>query len=191
MIKIKHIVYWEQLRHKSFVDLNLSDDEDVDTLIYLMSDQRSAYITFKNLCASQPKWRERGLHDIERDMKYVSQFYTSREDSEKGQESQSLTKPIGELIFCGVHPGWLMEQGVEVLGWLEDELNNHIKRQAEWQRFWTTLQLSPYIDERNKNKPLFEFDWEKGKANKVAEITEEEARMAHAIFGARNNNKTK
>jgi hypothetical protein len=84
-----------------------------------------------------------------------------------------------------------MEQGVEVLGWLEDELNNHIKRQAEWQRFWTTLQLSPYIDEKNKNKPLFEFDWEKGKADKVAEITEEEARMAHAIFGAKNNNKTK
>lgn len=184
MIKIKHIVTWEQLRKKPFGTLNLEDVDDLMTLLYVISEERYPYTIFKNVC--KDKFVNERVKEVERELKYVSQFYTDGDGEQKDEEHKPMTKIIGELIYSGVHPGWLMEQGIETLGWIQDSYNDHTKQQAEWQRFWTTLQLSPYIDEKNKDKPLFEFDWEKNTRKKENVITEEEAAIARCLFGKHN-----
>jgi hypothetical protein len=184
MIKIKHIVTWEQLTKKPFDTLNLEDVDDLMTLLYVISEERYPYTIFKNVC--KDKFVNERVKEVERELKYVSQFYADGDEKQKDEEHKPMTKIIGELIYSGVHPGWLMEQGIETLGWIQDSYNDHTKQQAEWQRFWTTLQLSPYIDEKNKDKPLFEFDWEKNTRKKENVITEEEAAIARCLFGKHN-----
>ena len=136
MIKIKHIVAFEQLTGKSFFALDDSNEDDVMAFAYIISEQRSELKIFKSLSKINDKWLKKAVEEINHDLRYINQFAHEKErEREENEEKPMIGDIIGALVIDGVDARWLMDSGMEVLGWvwkahIEKDITPHTLRHS-------------------------------------------------------------
>lgn len=187
MIKIKHIVAYEQLTGKSFFALDDSDKDDVMAFAFIISEQRCELKIFKSLSKINDKWLKKAVEEINHDLRYINQFsHESEHESEENKDEQKplISDIIGTLITGGVDAHWLMDSGMEVIGWI---WKSHIEREKQLNirlRHWVKILLTPNLTKEGRKmteQEFLPFAWEETKLK--ADVTDKDLKIAKALFG--------
>lgn len=186
MIKIKHIVAFEQLTGKSFFALDDSNEDDVMAFAFIISEQRCEFKYFKSLSKTNNKWLKKAVEEINHDLRYINQFSHEKErESEENEEKPMIGDIIGALITDGVDARWLMDSGMEVLGWV---WKAHIEKEKQLNmrlRHWVKILLTPNLTKEGRKmseKEFMPFAWEE-EVKEKEDVTDKDLKIAKALFG--------
>ena len=186
MIKIKHIVAFEQLTEKSFFALDDSNEDDVMTFAYIISEQRCELKIFKSLSKDNDRWLKKAVEEINHDLRYINQFAHEKErEREENEEKPMIGDIIGALVIDGVDARWLMDSGMEVLGWV---WKAHIEKEKQLNmrlRHWVKILLTPNLTKEGRKmseKEFMPFAWEE-EVKEKEDVTDKDLKIAKALFG--------
>jgi len=174
-LKIKAILRWEQIKNKSFSNFDSSDIEDIELLIYTMSEKKVTFEVFKNALGA--KIRKDMYSDLNKLMKYIAQFQ-SENNTEEDPGNQKIGDIISSLILSGLDPHYaLNEMELFDLPVFISAYERKKKEEMENSRLWTYLSMLPHIDAKkmkNGAKDLMIFPWEQAEIDTEKEIKDEE-----------------
>lgn len=168
-ITIKDIIRWEQLRQKSFSDFDVTDDDDVITLMYIVDKISKQYETYKEVADARPDLVKKTADEISKYMRYMSQFAEPDSDAEDAcetadekEESARISDVVMNIIYSGVDAGYVMNEAeICDIPLLARGCEGKMRRRMEESRLWTFMTLSPYLDEKCKTpSALYRFSWE-------------------------------
>jgi hypothetical protein len=178
-LTIKAILRWEQLREKSFSQIDYTDKEDVESLFYAM------YITcdkpdytfevFRQVIADE-RFMSAMSSDLGKIMEVVAQFQRKITTSDVGNSEGSLEnigKIVSTLIMAGLDAHYaLNEMELCDLPLYLEAYERKRKEELESSRMWTYFTMLPHIDARkmkNGARDLIIFPWEEEEMRKEAE----------------------
>ncbi|MFS2831482.1 hypothetical protein ACMSEG_24965 [Bacteroides faecis] len=193
---IKMIIRWEQLMKKPFSQIDYTDKEDVDALLYVMNmdgmKDMYTYSVFKTAISNDKIFKEL-ISGIER-MSIVSSQFQKALDSSGGtvaSESCFVGEIVAMLIMDGLDAHYAMEE-MEIYDLpLYIEADNRKRREfLESERLWTYMTILPHIDGKKLRsaQDMYPFPWEiqemKDKAEAEIKANEEDFRkfMAGELF---------
>lgn len=186
VITIGDVVTWERLRCRRFDEFDGDNMEDVAALGYVLLHTREYTFT-----AYLEAARGSAAHILDSvsatasaEFKYISQFVKQADADTESGERESITEIAGTLIMGGVNGVFLLSRGIEDLQWLCAAYQKHTRQEMENRRFWSYVQLSPWIDrQRTHNaREFMPFAWDSGTDN-VSEISDFERKLAKAFWG--------
>lgn len=190
MIKIKDIILWEQLRGKSFEDFDAKDYKDDLSILYVIDeadkqDRVTLELYEKALSETDTRQVRIRIKKINDDILFSSQFFimsnaTSGDDGKS--EKQNVGDIIGSLICLGISPESLLDMDLCYLSYLTDQYAKYVKNRLTDKRFWTMLQLSPYLDKGTEAHDFIPFPWEKSQKGEDDQITDKDIDMAKCLF---------
>lgn len=188
-LTIKAILRWEQLREKSFSQIDYTDKEDVESLFYVM------YITcdkpdytfevFRQVIADE-RFTTSMSSDLGKIMEVVTQFQRKTTTPTLGNTEgspENIGRIVSTLIMAGLDAHYaLNEMELCDLPLYLEAYEQKKKEQMEESRMWTYFTMLPHIDARkmkNGARDLIIFPWEEEEARKEAEraIREDAARF--------------
>nr|DAS96164.1 MAG TPA: hypothetical protein [Caudoviricetes sp.] len=193
---IKMIIRWEQLTKKPFSQIDYTDKEDVDALLYVMNIDGMkdiyTYSVFKTAMSNDKIFKEL-ISDIERMSIISSQFQKALDSSGESAASEScfVGEIVAMLIMDGLDAHYAMEE-MEIYDLpLYIEADNRKRRESlESERLWTYMTILPHIDGKKLRsaQDMYPFPWEiqemKEKAEAEIKANEEDFRkfMAGELF---------
>lgn len=181
-LTIKAIIRWEQLRHRSFSQMDYANRDDITALLY------TAYIAEHggnytqevfNQVLMDEKTFAAMASEIGKVMEIMSQF--SKKDDSSVSTSSSTPTTIGSIVSALIMSGLdahyaLNEMELQDLPLYIEAYENKRKEEMEGERMWTYLTIFPHIDTKymeNGAKDLITFPWEQ-KPKVETEISDEE-----------------
>lgn len=188
-LTIKAIIRWEQMRGKSFSQIDYADKEDVESLLYVM------YITcdkpdytfevFRQVIADE-RFMNAMSSDLGKIMEIVTQFQRKTAAPTLGNTEgspENIGRIVSTLIMAGLDAHYaLNEMELCDLPLYLETYEQKKKEQMEENRMWTYFTMLPHIDARkmkNGARDLIIFPWEEEEMRKEAEraIREDAARF--------------
>lgn len=179
-LKMRSIIRWEQLRNKSFAEMNYEDKEDLTVLIYcsvLSNDADMTYTLeeFRHVVQNEKLMREMS-QKLSRESLVMAQFRTpddtETDEDNSGEYSGRIGDIVSALIMSGLNAGYAMDE-MELcdLPMFIRAYEQKKKEQLEKDRLWTYLSILPHVD--GKKLPsameLYPFPWESEEMEKRAE----------------------
>lgn len=188
-LTIKAIIRWEQMRGKSFSQMDYADKEDMESLLYVMyiTGDKPGYTfeVFRQVIADE-RFMNAMSSDLGKIMEVVAQFQRKITTSDVGNSEGSLEnigKIVSTLIMAGLDAHYaLNEMELCDLPLYLEAYERKRKEEMESSRMWTYFTMLPHIDARkmkNGARDLIIFPWEEEEARKEAEraIREDAARF--------------
>ena len=170
-LTMRTIIRWEQLRGKSFTEMNYEDNDDLTALLYcslISCNPNIAYTLeeFRHVTNNEKLMREMS-QKLSRESLVMAQFRGSIENKTDHGSSESSSGRISEivstLIMAGLDAGYVMDR-MELcdLPMFIRAYEQRKKEQLENNRLWTYLSILPHVD--GKKLPsatdLYPFPWE-------------------------------
>lgn len=192
-MKIKDIIKWEQLSDRPFSDIRLDNDEDLILLLYVRSELKVTFDSFKNVIAVKPSNYEKDIKDIAEELQYQEQFFKKVEgDKDADQESFSYSDIATFLILNGIDAHFVLNDlELSQIPFLTRGIDKKKKENMEEKRFWTFFQIMPHIDAKKIKGPkdLITFPWEED--NKIDEdFTRQQEKEFDELVKKYNDGKT-
>ena len=188
-LTIKAIIRWEQMRGKSFSQMDYTDKEDIESLLYVMyitSDKsRYTFEVFRQVLTDE-RFMNAMSSDLGKIMEVVAQFQKKTTVSDLGStegSSEYIGNIVSALIMAGLDAGYaLNEMELCDLPLYLEAYERERKEEMESSRMWTYFTMLPHIDSRkmkNGARDLIIFPWEEEEMRKEAEraIREDAARF--------------
>lgn len=188
-LTIKAIIRWEQMRGKSFSQMDYTDKEDVESLLYVMyitSDKPEyTFEVFRQVIADE-RFMSAMSSDLGRIMEIVDQFRKKTTVSDLGGTEGSpeyIGNIVSALIMAGLDAHYVLnEMELCDLPLYLEAYERKRKEEMESSRMWTYFTMLPHIDARkmkNGARDLIIFPWEEEEMRKEAEraIREDAARF--------------
>lgn len=188
-LTIKAIIRWEQMRGKSFSQMDYADKEDIESLLYVMyiTGDKPGYTfeVFRQVIADE-RFMNVMSSDLGKIMEVVAQFQRKITTSDVGNSEGSLEnigKIVSTLIMAGLDAHYaLNEMELCDLPLYLEAYESKRKEEMEGSRMWTYFTMLPHIDSRkmkNGARDLIIFPWEEEEMRKEAEraIREDAARF--------------
>lgn len=171
-LTIKAVIRWEQLREKSFSQMDYADSEDVEALLYtctvgISEELEYTFDVFKSTLSNKKRTREM-LRCIERQSAVIRQFQKAPKSHEGvGVEEKGIATVgsiVSTLIMAGLDAHYaLNEMELCDLPLFIDAYERRRKEEMESARMWTYLNILPHVDSKklpNGAKDLITFPWE-------------------------------
>ena len=186
-INMKSVIRWEQLRKKSFSQMDYTDKDDVDALLYTtticnIAGVMYAFEVFRHTLANE-KIAHEMISVLERETAVLSQFQTKQETSDLG--STEVGELIATLIMSGLDAHYALEE-MELcdLPLYIEAYERKKKEQMESDRLWTYLNILPHVDGKKlpSARDLYSFPWEEMEDMKEAERALAEDAETFEIF---------
>lgn len=188
-LTIKAIIRWEQMRGKSFSQIDYADKEDMESLlyvIYITSDKPGyTFEAFRQVLTDE-RFMNAMSSDLGKIMEVVAQFQKKITVSDLGSTEGSpeyIGNIVSALIMAGLDAHYaLNEMELCDLPLYLEAYERKRKEEMESSRMWTYFTMLPHIDARkmkNGARDLIIFPWEEEEARKEAEraIREDTARF--------------
>lgn len=188
-LTIKAILRWEQMRGKSFSQMDYTDKEDIESLLYVMyitSDKsRYTFEVFRQVLTDE-RFMNAMSSDLGKIMEVVAQFQRKTITSDVGNSEgspENIGRIVSTLIMAGLDAHYaLNEMELCDLPLYLEAYEQKKKEQMEESRMWTYYNILPHIDARkmkNGARDLITFPWEEEEMRKEAEraIREDAARF--------------
>lgn len=188
-LTIKAIIRWEQMREKSFSQMDYTDKEDMESLLYVMyitSDKPGYTFEVFRQVLTDERFMNAMSSDLGKIMEVVAQFQKKITVSDLGSTEGSpeyIGNIVSALIMAGLDAGYaLNEMELCDLPLYLEAYERKRKEEMESSRMWTYFTMLPHIDARkmkNGARDLIIFPWEEEEARKEAEraIREDAARF--------------
>lgn len=165
-LTIKAIMRWEMLRQKAFGTLDYNNEDDVDTILYVMNEEKTdvTFSVFRRTLKSKRLY-EKMVKEFVHEMAMMSQYITEeKEEGKKKAKPERITKLIGYLVMEGLDATYATEKMrlCDLTVYL-DALARRKQEAMESDRFWTYFQLMPHVQKKClKDGPqgLVKFAWE-------------------------------
>lgn len=166
MLTIKSIIRWEQLNKKPFSSLNYSDENDINSLLYVCSPITCTFNEFlDNLEVEAAKAM---IREFEKTTEILSQFQIKEEKKQNAESELSPSKPvyikdvISTLVLSGLDVNYaLYEMELCDIPLFIEALENKTKEHLESERLWTYLSILPHLTNKMKSpRDLYAFPWE-------------------------------
>ena len=178
-LTIKTIIRWEQMRGKSFSQMDYTDKEDIESLLYVMyitSDKsRYTFEVFRQVLTDE-RFMNAMSSDLGKTMEVVAQFQrktTTPNLSNSEGSPENIGKIVSTLIMAGLDAHYaLNEMELCDLPLYLEVYEQKKKEQMEESRMWTYFTMLPHIDARkmkNGARDLITFPWEEEEMRKEAE----------------------
>ena len=178
-LTIKAIIRWEQMRGKSFSQMDYADKEDMESLLYVMyiTGDKPGYTfeVFRQVIADE-RFMNAMSSDLGKIMEVVAQFQRKITTSDVGNSEGSLEnigKIVSTLIMAGLDAHYaLNEMELCDLPLYLEAYERKRKEEMESSRMWTYFTMLPHIDARkmkNGARDLIIFPWEEEEMRKEAE----------------------
>lgn len=178
-LTIKAIIRWEQLREKSFSQMDYTDKEDIESLLYVMyiTGDKSGYTfeVFRQVLTDE-RFMNTMSSDLGKVMEIVAQFQRKPATSDIGNSEgspENIGKIVSTLIMAGLDAHYaLNEMELCDLPLYLEVYEQKKKEQMEESRMWTYFTMLPHIDARkmkNGARDLITFPWEEEEMRKEAE----------------------
>lgn len=178
-LTIKAIIRWEQLREKSFSQMDYTDKEDIESLLYVMyitSDKsRYTFEVFRQVLTDE-RFMNAMSSDLGKIMEVVAQFQRKAITSDVGNSEgspENIGRIVSTLIMAGLDAHYaLNEMELCDLPLYLEAYEQKKKEQMEESRMWTYYNILPHIDARkmkNGARDLITFPWEEEEIRKEAE----------------------
>lgn len=179
-LTIRTIIRWEQLRGKSFSEMNYEDNDDLTALLYcsvISCNPNTTYTLaeFRHVTSNEKLIREMS-QKLSRESLVMAQFREVAENSADIGNSEGSSGRISEivstLIVSGLDAGYVMDKmGLCDLPIFIRAYEQQKKEQLENNRLWTYLSILPHVD--GKKLPsavdLYPFPWELEEMKRQAE----------------------
>lgn len=190
---IKMIIRWEQLVKKPFYQIDYSNREDVEALLYVMNMDNMkdtyTYSVFQTAMSNDKIFKEL-LSDMENISIISSQFqeYLKREDTTDIESSCFVGEIVSMLIMDGLDAHYAMEE-MEIfdLSLYVQAYNKKKRENMESERLWTYLSILPHVDGKKLRsaQEMYPFPWEiqEMKEKAEAEIKANENEFRKFIAG--------
>lgn len=188
-LTIKAILRWEQMREKSFSQVDYTDKEDVESLLYVMyitSDKPGyTFEVFRQVLVDE-RFMSAMSSDLGKIMEIVTQFQRKTATPTLGNTEgspENIGRIVSTLIMAGLDAHYaLNEMELCDLPLYLEAYEQKKKEQMEESRMWTYFTMLPHIDARkmkNGARDLIIFPWEEEGMRKEAEraIREDAARF--------------
>lgn len=187
-LTIKAIIRWEQMRGKSFSQIDYADKEDMESLlyvIYITSDKPGyTFEVFRQVIADE-RFMSAMSSDLGRIMEIVAQFQKKIVPDLGSTEGspEYIGNIVSALIMAGLDAHYaLNEMELCDLPLYLEAYERKRKEEMESSRMWTYFTMLPHIDARkmkNGARDLIVFPWEEEEMRKEAEraIREDAARF--------------
>lgn len=191
-INMKSVIRWEQLRKKSFSQMDYTDKDDVDALLYTTTicnndDVMYTFEVFRHTLANEKITHEM-ISVLERETAVLSQFQTKQETSDLGSTEVSPSM-IGELVSILIISGLDAHYALEEMELCDlpmyiEAYESKKKEQMESDRLWTYLNILPHVDGKKlpSARDLYSFPWEEMEDMKEAERALTEDAETFEIF---------
>lgn len=188
-LTIKAIIRWEQMRGKSFSQVDYTDKEDVESLLYVMyiTSDKSGYTfeVFRQVLVDE-RFMKSLSSDLGKIMEMATQFQKKPITSDIGSTEGSpehIGSIVSTLIMAGLDAHYALNEMelCDIPLYLE-AYERKRKEEMESSRMWTYFSILPHIDARkmkNGAGDLITFPWEEEEMRKEAEraIREDAARF--------------
>lgn len=195
-ITLKDIIRWEQLTGKSFFNIDYSNEDDLEYLLYVCDNSEVTFDTFKEVFKSR-KVVDKMLKDLNRYLAISSQFMLKQEDGKSGEKDTRYMKDVVSfIIVSGVDPHFVMEEmELQDLPPIVKALETKRRISLEDKRTFTYLTMLPHIDTsklKNGMEDILSFPWdsEKPTAEKQPVMSEEEFDRIMEQYKKRDNGTT-
>jgi hypothetical protein len=179
-ITLKDIIRWEQLTGKSFFNIDYSDEDDLEYLLYVCDHSEVTFGTFKEVFKNR-KVVDKMLGEFNRYLALSSQFMPGQDDGKGGEKDTRYMKDIVSfIIVSGVDPHFVMEEmELQDLPLIVKALETKRRISLEDKRTFTYLTMLPHMDTsklKNGMEDILSFPWdnEKPKVQKQPVMSEEE-----------------
>lgn len=185
---VKSMIRWEQMRGKSFSQIDYADKEDMESLlyvIYITSDKPGyTFEVFRQVMADE-RFMNAMSSDLGRIMEIVAQFQKKIVPDLGSTEGspEYIGNIVSALIMAGLDAHYaLNEMELCDLPLYLEAYERKRKEEMESSRMWTYFTMLPHIDARkmkNGARDLIIFPWEEEEMRKEAEraIREDAARF--------------
>lgn len=177
-LTIKAIIRWEQLRDKSFSEMDYRDTEDVDTMLYTMNvaDEATTYDVFRKTLENG-KLYEKMARELSRELAVMSQYVKHSGEKPSGKPER-IEKIVAYLVMHGLSADYAMEKmSVIDLNTYLEETARMTKERLEYERYWTYWQVMPHVTKdclRDGPISICRFPWER---DEQKEITQDDIQM--------------
>jgi hypothetical protein len=177
-ITLKNIIRWEQITGKSFFDMDYSNEEDIQYLLYVCDNSDVTFDVFKEVFKNKKVVRGM-IKDISKYLTVSSQFMPKSEDSKGGGDNKGCMKDIiSFLIVSGIDPHFVMEEmEIQDLPLLAKSLETKRRTELEDKRTFTFLTMLPHMDTsklKNGVEDILSFPWDNEEEEKTEVMSEEE-----------------
>lgn len=178
-LTIKAIIRWEQMRGKSFFQMDYADKEDIESLLYVMyitSDKPGyTFEVFRQILVDE-RFMSAMSSDLGRIMEIVAQFQRKTATPDIGSTEGSpeyIGSIVSTLIMAGLDAHYaLNEMELCDLPLYLEAYERKRKEEMESSRMWTYFTMLPHIDARkmkNGARDLIVFPWEEEEIKQEAE----------------------
>jgi uncharacterized protein YegP (UPF0339 family) len=190
MIRIGQIILWEQLLDRSFSTFDVTKDDDIAALLYVIDEgDGKDKITFelykKALSETKRSDLMLRLKDINDEIMFASQFFVKQKSGQNtGDEPEKVGDQLGDLICHGINPESIINLPLLWLSYLSNAFANHLKNRLTDKRRWAMIQVSPYLKKGTTEHDFMPFEWDENEDTE--KITSDDIKIAEALF---NKNK--
>lgn len=177
-LTIKAIIRWEQLRDKSFSEMDYSDPEDVDTMLYTMNvaDEATTYDVFRRTLKNKKLYADMAKQ-LSRELAVMSQYVKHSGEKPAGKPER-IEKIVAYLVMKGLSADYAMEKmSVADLNTYLEETAKLTKERLEYERYWTYWQVAPHCTKdclKDGPVSIVRFPWER---EEKEEITKDDIQM--------------
>lgn len=175
---VKSMIRWEQMRGKSFSQIDYADKEDMESLLYVMyiTGDKPGY-TFEvfRQVMSDERFMIAMSSDLGRIMEIVAQFQKKIAPDISNTEGspEYIGSIVSTLIMAGLDAHYaLNEMELCDLPLYLEAYERKRKEEMESSRMWTYFTMLPHIDSRkmkNGARDLIVFPWEEEEMRQEAE----------------------
>ena len=187
-LTIKAIIRWEQLRGKSFSEMDYDDAEDVGAMLYTMNvaDGAATFDVFRKTLDNRSLY-EKMAKELSRELAVMAQYV--RHGAEKpGGKPERVEKIVARLVMNGLSADYAMEKmSLCDLNTYLEELAQLKKEKLEYERYWTYWQVMPHVtNDCLKDGPvsIIRFPWEE---EEKREITQDDIQMFEKFMNRGKN----
>ena len=181
-LTIKSIIRWEQLTGKAFSQIDYTNKEDVEALLYTTTicnspEEQYTFEVFR-LTLENPKLTKHLISELERFFAVMMQFQKKNQEKRTDDAApEQIGKIVATLIMAGLSPDYaLNEMEIWDLPLYIEAYERKRKEEMEASRIWTYLTILPHVGSGNLKsaRDIFPFPWEMEEIQKEAERAIEE-----------------
>lgn len=202
-LTLQAIIRWEQLRNKSFIAIDYSNEDDLIAMFYV----RSLYSSpLRSLSEFKKTLDKKTIHEtvkeFEKESTVMAQFQpiANNENTENTESTPGFVKDVvAMLIVEGMSPDYVLNSmRLCDLPLFVSALDKKKREKLEASRLWTYISILPHLSKRiSSPQALYPFPWEieqmkKDADNAIIESSsafEKFMQTGKAIFQKLKNNK--
>lgn len=188
-LTIKAIVRTEQLLAKPFTEIDYTNPEELEALLYccvLACNPVLFTLEEFRIIAGNEKQLSAMLKEIEKANLVLGQFTQKGQTGTGGGEAAYIKELAGVLVMAGMDAHYVMdEMEISDIPVFLEAYEKKRREEMEASRLWTFLGVAPHIDTKKirSARDLMMFPWEEAEAQQEAiEALTRDKEMAELFF---------